>query len=449
MKTKVITVATNHTPELKRLQDSCTKNNINLEILGMNNSWLGFGSKIIWLKEYLQTLKNYTHFIFVDAYDVIFLDSLKNIELIYTDLYKDAIVFSTEKACWPDANLSLSYPNTTSEWKYLNSGSYMSPIKKFLETIDKYPIKFSDDDQRYFTNIFLNDSTIVLDYNCELFQSVAFEADDDFTLSPHNVFNNKTKSFPAIIHANGKTDLTKFYKLLEFEKLSDLKENWIDIPEYHKNVHESLVDKVNLTPYLKAHRDFVEQNSFGFGERSFPWMWKLIVDEMPTMFSFLEVGVFRGQILSLIELIAIKSGKYVARTGITPLNSTEVHWESNYKADIERIHDEFDLFKDYVLIEGYSTDLKVIDRASKQYYDIVYIDGGHTNEVIKSDIEHYAPLVKKGGLLVIDDCACKYHMPWGYFQGIESVCVEVDKILPNDQFEEIGNVVHNRIWRRK
>jgi len=69
-----------------------------------------------------------------------------------------------------------------------------------------------------------------------------------------------------------------------------------------------------------------------------------------------------------------------------------------------------------------------------------------------NDITAYTPFLKQGGYLVIDDCANKFSMPWGYFQGIETVSQAVDDILPpyrtHPQFKHLYNVVHNRVWRK-
>jgi cephalosporin hydroxylase len=105
-------------------------------------------------------------------------------------------------------------------------------------------------------------------------------------------------------------------------------------------------------------------------------------------------------------------------------------------------------------LKGSSTHPKIIELArSKPEFDILYIDGGHAYDVVKSDIEHYAPLVKPGGYLVIDDCNNQLDMPDGYFRGIESVSKAVDEVFPpftqNDDWEYIGSVVHNRILRRR
>lgn len=229
---------------------------------------------------------------------------------------------------------------------------------------------------------------------------------------------------------------------------------WRDDRETHQRINESFTELVNADPELKAFRDFVEGNNdtpvkiFGFGERSFLWMWKILVDEMPPEFKFLEIGVFRGQVLALIRTLSQRSNKLATIIGITPLDSTGGHWESNYEADINLLHDTFNLTYPDIL-KGLSTDKEIIDTAEKLgTYDIIYIDGGHEEEVAEADVINYSPMVKLGGYLVVDDCANKYDLPYGYFRGIESVSRAVDRNLPNKQFKEIFSVVHNRIFQR-
>ena len=231
-------------------------------------------------------------------------------------------------------------------------------------------------------------------------------------------------------------------------KLQQVKEFWKDDRSIHADINETFTRLVNADPELKAFRDFVEGNNdtpvkiFGFGERSFLWMWKLLVDEMPPNFKFLEIGVFRGQVLALIRILS----KTASIAGITPLDSTGGHWDSDYEADIKLLHETFKLSQPDI-IKGLSTDPDIIEKA-KGTYDIIYIDGGHEYEVAKSDIINYSPFVKVGGYLVIDDCANKYDLPYGYFRGIESVSRAVDEHLPNEEFKEIFSVVHNRIFQR-
>ena len=208
-------------------------------------------------------------------------------------------------------------------------------------------------------------------------------------------------------------------------------------------------DKVNADQELKAYRDWIEVNIFGFGERCFIWMWNDIVARMPQEFTFMEIGVFRGQILALVSLLAERHGKKVKRIGITPLDTTDGHWESDYEADIKKLHDTFNIANDYELIRLDSTNPNAINLASQNPPDVLYIDGGHTYEVVKSDLTHYLPILKVGGTLVIDDCNNAIPMPFGYFQGIQSVSLAVDEVLPREGSTEYWkhelNLVHNRV----
>lgn len=236
-------------------------------------------------------------------------------------------------------------------------------------------------------------------------------------------------------------------------KLLDYKNKWIDTPEYHKHIHKSFIENVNNDKKLKAHRDFVETHSFGFGERSFHWLHKLLVDEMPAEFSFLEVGIFRGQTLSLSRLLADIAGKVVDRYGVSPMDSSDGHWESNYFEDVSIIHKAFDLEEDYIIYHGSSMEEGIVYKASSTApYDIVYVDGCHEYDYVVSDLYNYAPMVKKGGYLLIDDACNDFSMPWGFFQGINDVTnavLEWEKTDLGKQFEFVFSVVHNRLYRRK
>lgn len=231
--------------------------------------------------------------------------------------------------------------------------------------------------------------------------------------------------------------------------IEKLKSEWVDTPGHHSKVKHEFDDAVNADAELKELRDWVEVNVFGFGERCFYHMWKIIVSQELYGFDFLEIGVFRSQTLALIRLLSNRYEKNANITGITPLDSTDGVWESNYEEDIKTIHNEFKL-EHPIILKGLSTDPEIIKKASEKKYDMIYIDGGHTYDVVKSDLKHYSPLVKVGGLLVMDDAAARMSMPFGFFQGIEDVTkatLEWHK-ENEDKFEFMFNVVHNVVYRR-
>lgn len=234
--------------------------------------------------------------------------------------------------------------------------------------------------------------------------------------------------------------------------LADLKNSWVDEESYHKEIHESFIENVNSVKWMADYRTWIENNVFGFGERSFLWLWKLVVDEMPSEFSFLECGIFKGQILALIKMLASATGHSVERYGVSPLDSTGINWESNYSEDIITLHDTFFIPKDYVIYKGLSTNENIIEQAHRSSpYNIIYIDGSHIKIDVDSDFKHYAPMVKRGGYLVVDDAACRTHQPFGFFQGIKDVCdslEEWEKSEIGKEFEFQFNIVHLMIYKR-
>jgi len=238
-----------------------------------------------------------------------------------------------------------------------------------------------------------------------------------------------------------------------YKNLAELSSEWVDIPEFHQYIHETFTKYMEDTPKLREHRLWVKSNQFGVGEDSFHWLHKLIVDEMPNGFKFLEVGVFRSQVLSLYKLLADISKKKVVRYGASPMNSSDGHWESDYFSDAVTIHHQFNLKKDYTIYHGSSTDANIIKKAiATEPYDILYIDGSHKYEDVVSDLIHYPQMIKSGGYLLVDDSCNDMKMPWGFFQGIEPVTRAVldwEKTETGQDFKFVFNVVHLNVYQRK
>jgi hypothetical protein len=171
--------------------------------------WKGFGTKIIGLYEYL-CATDIDEFIYLDAYDNYCIASPQEFKFKKKDF---PMIVSSEKGCYPDTHKMGMFPVVNHEWKYLNSGQIYGNKKDFLDVYHSNPPRFEDDDQRWYTERFLAmPDTIGLDY-CNIFQSVAFQVEGDFTLTYNRLYNNKTHTFPMFIHGNGKTDMSKFYLL--------------------------------------------------------------------------------------------------------------------------------------------------------------------------------------------------------------------------------------------
>lgn len=233
--------------------------------------------------------------------------------------------------------------------------------------------------------------------------------------------------------------------------LSDLQKNWQDTPEYHSNIHELFIELSKGT-YLEAHRKWVRENVFGFGEDSFPCMWKILIDEMPDEFTFCEIGCFKMQTVTLVRLISDNLNKKVHRVCVSPMDTSGGMWDDDYFAHSKTIHDKFEIPEDYVLCHGISTDGSVIKKALSLYpFDICYVDGAHDFETALFDLITYGNMVKSGGYLVIDDSNTNLNMQFGYFQGIDTVTEAKLRWLETEgsEWEFVCSVVHVSVYRRK
>ena len=183
----------------------------------------GFGMKLKMLSDYIQALPDNKLIVFVDGYDVLITaPNASEIERRYLQLTRGSgkALFSAEMTCWPDAHLSTSYPKCKSEYKYLNAGTLMAPVKTFKRIFELCPIPTDKaellalDDQRYYTKFYLTDvgkDHILLDHSNEIFNCMAGGTHHlHFDPDGNKWFNKSTGTYPIIYHANGSAQIKDF-----------------------------------------------------------------------------------------------------------------------------------------------------------------------------------------------------------------------------------------------
>ncbi len=247
-------------------------------------------------------------------------------------------------------------------------------------------------------------------------------------------------------------------KPLIFEKATiwDWSNAYQDTSEFNKLIIDTFANRTNEYPKIKLHRDFIEESQnrfnviYGHGHRSLQYLWKLLVDEMPESFSFLEIGVYKGQILSLIQMLADMSAKKPKIVGVTPLFDAPF---ANYNRGpfIENIYRQFQLImSNTIILDGLSQDSKISSTVSDMApFDMVYIDGDHSYEATVFDIKNYGNMIKKGGFLIVDDCNDYKNIPEGIFKGIIEVSNAVkDTVEKDPRFKEVLTCMHVRVWQK-
>jgi hypothetical protein len=211
MKCKLITTASDYA-KTDKLRESLERHGWDYHII--EHGWRGFGDKILKTYEYLKD-SDVTHFFYSDSYDTYVLAPMA--EAIQKLKGRD-MLWSSEKACYPHAQLAEMYPDNPSPWKYLNGGGWFASKESFMRMVEDEMPSYFTVDQVYFTNQLLTRKNITLDYDCEIFQTIAFcDFDKEFTVERGRVYNNFTKQYPIFFHGNGHTPLNKIYELTGLE----------------------------------------------------------------------------------------------------------------------------------------------------------------------------------------------------------------------------------------
>lgn len=209
---KVITVATHSDGYLPWLEKSCERFNVKLIKLGYGEKWLGFSWKFKLMIDYLKTLDPNELIIFIDAYDIILLKPLDDIEEYYNNIIK---ITNSKIIVAYDKRSNIIYEEFNKLYfgvckkNRINAGSYLGIVSDILQMLNKINFNNDDDDQQLLTtycNKYVNN--IYIDIN-NIFFLV-------YTDKLNNILNNKKikiknneltymNSKPYFIHGSGNT----------------------------------------------------------------------------------------------------------------------------------------------------------------------------------------------------------------------------------------------------
>jgi len=208
----------------------------------------------------------------------------------------------------------------------------------------------------------------------------------------------------------------------------------------------------NFPSALKQHRNYFVAGHRGFGEDAFHVMWWMLFRELRPA-RFLEIGVYRGQTLSLAGVLQRDLGINGSVTGISPFTASgdsvsRYREHVDYLADTRTNLAHFGLAEPE-LIRAFSTDTAARGRVARGSWDAIYIDGNHDYEVARADWDLCATHVAPGGIIVLDDSAMDtaYRAPafaTAGHPGPSQVASEINR----NEFREILCVGHNRVFQR-
>jgi hypothetical protein len=208
----------------------------------------------------------------------------------------------------------------------------------------------------------------------------------------------------------------------------------------------------NLPAELRQHRHYFTQKKRGFGEDAFHTMWFLLFREFRPA-SFLEIGVYRGQTLSLAALLSRQFQCPALIQGISPF-CTAGDAVSRYRSGIDYLEDTLQNFAHFSLprpslLKAYSTDDEAVKLIASRAWNMIYIDGNHDYECVRKDWETCAGALAPGGLIVLDDSGLNtgFRPPAFATAGHPGPSRLASEIT--GPFSEILQVGHNRVFQKR
>ncbi|MBR8835809.1 MAG: class I SAM-dependent methyltransferase [Stigonema ocellatum SAG 48.90 = DSM 106950] len=246
--------------------------------------------------------------------------------------------------------------------------------------------------------------------------------------------------------------------------------------EHNDKLHAEFSQLTQSIPFLAQHRKHIETYNLGFGDSAFHYMWYLLVQHLTKYFpqpSLLEIGVFKGQVISLWSLIAAQLALEISVTGISPLKgnpqpkslwlyrlkaftnpkfyqdsrSGNFYADEDYYSIISNLFTTFKLnLSDIRIIKGYSNSLPVINSIKNEKFCLIYIDGDHSYKGVVEDLKNYSNLLENNGLLVMDDAS--YYLPGRTFWKGHKTVSRACEIIPKLGLINILNIGHNRIYKK-
>ncbi|KAK7471373.1 hypothetical protein BaRGS_00035979, partial [Batillaria attramentaria] len=216
----VVTVATEETDGFKRFMRSAKQYGFRVKVLGMGEEWRGGdvdtyalgGHKINLLKKELAKYKNDKNLLimFTESHDVVLTDGPDAVRKRFAKFYA-RVVFSADASCWPDASLKDKYPEVlTEEKRYLNSGGFIGYAPDLYRIVCHSEVQDDDDDQSYYTSIFVDRFLRVkwnmkIDRNSDIFMNLHDSLGDAILKYSENhnfLYNFRTGGSPVVVRGS-------------------------------------------------------------------------------------------------------------------------------------------------------------------------------------------------------------------------------------------------------
>lgn len=204
---------------------SSTKHGINVQIFWTNQPFDSyFNSKLKNLHTNLQSVDPiYTHVLYVDSHDILFISTLSEILQSYDALGDpNFLILGDSQQDLADANMDLNLNLNSTGYRFPNDGCFIGRINTINNVLSTIINRVGD-------NIYIKPRTIFrnllsegilqpshIDSNCNIFQSLIDTSYSELGLENGSIKNLTTNTFPKIIHADNSMHQPSFQRLYNF-----------------------------------------------------------------------------------------------------------------------------------------------------------------------------------------------------------------------------------------
>lgn len=208
-----------------------------------------------------------------------------------------------------------------------------------------------------------------------------------------------------------------------------------------------------LPRMFREHRAYFATGQRGFGEDAFHAMWYLLFEHFRPA-NALEIGVYRGQTITLMKLLSRQFNFQCDIGCVSPLGASGDPVSNygkkgiDYYQDVVGSHKRFDLpLPEFC--RAFSTSEEGIRFIGSRPWHMIFIDGNHDYAVAKSDWDQCARSLAPDGIIVMDDSALHTDFrPPAFSTAGEPGPSQVVREIDARRFKEIFGVGHNRVFQR-
>lgn len=150
------------------------------------------------------------------------------------------------------------------------------------------------------------------------------------------------------------------------------------------------------------------QNINGFFNQSHQELFNIVLNKSPISGTWVEIGSFIGKSIAYIYCESLNQNKNYEFHTIDPfLSHPETsNFYQSFNMDGNNLYNEFlkniEPIKDKIKYYK-STSVEVSKKFNNESVDVIYIDGAHDYDSVKTDIDSWYPKMKKTGIMAFDD----------------------------------------------